>query len=81
MARLKFDKEKIELKANDPQAETPEKKRERPKDPRVFQWRMMELCLVFEGSMAEKESSDPMEDGKESDDSDEDIWNAPEEWE
>ena len=36
MARLKFDKEKIALKANDPQAETIKKRRGRPEDTCLF---------------------------------------------
>lgn len=46
MARLKFQKEKSELKANDPQAETPKKKRGRPKDPRLLQKNEGILCGV-----------------------------------
>ena len=42
---------------------------------------MMELCLAFEGLLAEKECSDPMGDGEESDGHDKDIWKASEGWE
>jgi len=82
MARLKFQKEKSELKANDPQAETPKKKRGRPKDPRLLQRKMKELCAEFESSMVEDESSDPMEDGEGIDESDGGNWKDIErEWE
>jgi hypothetical protein len=37
---------------------------------------MVELCAEFESSMVEEESSDMVEDEKESDGSDEDNWKA-----
>ena len=43
MARIQFEKEKMEVKANDPQALTPKKKRGRPADPNSLKRWMMEL--------------------------------------
>jgi hypothetical protein len=74
MARLKFEKEKSEIKVNDPQAATPKKKRGRPKDPHSFHRRMVDLCAEFGNSM-EGESLKTAEDKNDSDHgSEEDIY-------
>ena len=81
MARVKFDKEKQVVKAQNPQADTPKKKRGRPKDPESLKQRMMELCTEFATSIAEKGILD---DGNENDSEDsedsEDMWKDLDEW-
>jgi len=75
VARIRFEKEKAKIKANDPQATTPTKKRGRPADPKSLRRRMIDLRKEYEDSMMEDEddSKGETEDG-------EDEFMGPEEW-
>ena len=75
MARIRFEKEKAKIKANDPKATTPMKKRGRPADPKSLRQRMIDLHKEYEDSMMEDE-----DDSKGETENREDEFMDPEEW-
>ena len=81
MAHIQFEKEKTEIEANDPQAQTPKKKRGRPVDPNSLKRQMMELRQVYEDALMEDEEDGSSGDGSEGEcGSGQDLFNNPQEW-